>query len=153
MVCLCNTPHRQMTPVSPNKLNTRLQNNGRQLKVFQSTSPGLPSYKGATCFQHPLFSCLVRHELNACTSMYAYKASCVCVCVCVCIEMINCIVIVFFFFFFCYAHSSLNYRKSSEFIRLRKSFAFTSQLTLTQIQIQHLGKHRHKCQTYTVYTR
>lgn len=76
VVCLCNTLHSQTTPVSPNKLNTCLQNNGRQLKVFQSTSPGLPSYQGAACFQHPLFSCLVRehgHELNACTSMYIHK--------------------------------------------------------------------------------
>lgn len=56
--------------------------------------------------------------------------------------------------FFCITH--IQSWMMAEVVSLSGSTeaVFTSQLTfLTQIQIWHLGKHRHKCQRYTVYTR
>lgn len=55
---------------SPSKLpncNARLWYYGRHLKVFQSSSLGLPSYQAIECLTAPtLFLCLVQHEPNVC---------------------------------------------------------------------------------------
>lgn len=50
------------------------QNHGRHLKVFQSSSLGLPSYQATACFTAPtLFLGLVQHELNVCTSAVQHE--------------------------------------------------------------------------------
>lgn len=56
--------------------NTCLQYYGRHLKVYQSSSLGLPSYQAIACLTAPtLFLCLVQHELNVCISTER-EASC-----------------------------------------------------------------------------
>lgn len=49
---------------------------GRHLKVYQSSSLGLPSYQAIACLTAPtLFLCLVQHELDVCISTER-EASC-----------------------------------------------------------------------------
>lgn len=56
--------------------NTCLRYYGRHLKVYQSSSLGLPSYQAIACLTAPtLFLCLVQHELDVCISTER-EASC-----------------------------------------------------------------------------
>lgn len=62
---------KRVRPSEHPNSNTCLQNYGRHLKVFQSSSLGLPSYQATACFTAPtLFLCLVQHELNVCISTH-----------------------------------------------------------------------------------